>query len=65
MGIAVDMMRAKQAGATAARAGLSRGSCPYSPAEDAPARDRALFGLWMSGYRSVTPTPVTYDTEEA
>lgn len=63
MSIAVEMMRAKQAGATAARAGLPRGSCPYSPEQDAPARERTLFGLWMSGYRSVTPTPIDYDEE--
>ena len=61
MGIATDMMRARDAGAQAARAGASRGTCPYSPAEDAPARERALFGLWMSGYRSVTPTPIDYE----
>ncbi|GAA1455444.1 ribosome modulation factor [Nocardiopsis tropica] len=65
MGIATDMTAAREAGAQAARAGASRGTCPHSPDPNAEPRERTLFGLWMSGYRSVRPLPIDYSDEEA
>ena len=59
MSVALELVRAREAGVQAARDGQLRMTCPYPPTSE-DARDRVLFMAWISGYRSVVPTPVDY-----
>ncbi|WP_433699093.1 hypothetical protein [Nocardiopsis sp. CA-288880] len=61
MSVALDLARARAAGVRAARADEPRTASPYR-SDAGTARERMLWLAWNSGYDSVKPFPVDYES---
>lgn len=59
MAVATELIRARSAGARAARQGDALSANPYRP-RGRTARERMLWRAWLAGYETVRPIPVDY-----